>query len=61
MILIVPFSEGSKTLFRIALTILKLGEGEIKNVNDPMEVFQVVQNIPRKLVDAVSILSYILS
>lgn len=45
-------------MFRIALTILKLGEAEIKGVNDPMEVFQVVQNIPRKLVDAVRILPY---
>ena len=45
-------------MFRISLTVLKLGEAEIKGVNDPMEVFQVVQNIPRKLVDAVRILSY---
>jgi hypothetical protein len=46
------FYEGSKTLFRIALTIFKLGEQEIKNVSDPMEIFQVVQTIPRRLVDA---------
>jgi hypothetical protein len=46
------FYEGSKTLFRIALTIFKLGEQEIKAVSDPMEIFQVVQTIPRRLVDA---------
>lgn len=46
------FYEGSKTLFRIALTIFKIGEQEIKNVNDQMEIFQVVQTIPRRLVDA---------
>jgi hypothetical protein len=46
------FYEGSKTLFRIALTIFKLGEAEIKAVTDPMEIFQVVQTIPRRLVDA---------
>ncbi|KFX86882.1 hypothetical protein V490_08760 [Pseudogymnoascus sp. VKM F-3557] len=46
------FYEGSKTLFRIALAIFKVGEGEIRAVNDPMEVFQVVQTIPRRLVDA---------
>jgi hypothetical protein len=45
------FYEGSKTLFRIALTIFKVGETEIKNVSDPMEIFQVVQTIPRRLVD----------
>ncbi|KAI8956333.1 RabGAP/TBC [Xylaria longipes] len=46
------FYEGSKTLFRIALTIFKLGESEIKKVGDPMEIFQVVQTIPRKIIDA---------
>lgn len=45
------FYEGSKTLFRVALTIFKLGEREIRAVNDPMEIFQVVQTIPRRLVD----------
>ncbi|KAI0126241.1 TBC domain-containing protein [Xylariales sp. AK1849] len=46
------FYEGSKTLFRIALAVFKLGETEIKNVSDPMEIFQVVQTIPRRLIDA---------
>ena len=50
------FYEGSKTLFRIALTIFKLGEGEIRAVTDPMEIFQVVQTIPRRLVDANQVL-----
>lgn len=45
------FYEGSKTLFRIALTIFKIGETEIKAVTDPMEIFQVVQTIPRRLLD----------
>ncbi|KAK6582850.1 hypothetical protein PZA11_005258 [Diplocarpon coronariae] len=45
------FCEGSKTLFRISLTIFKIGEPEIRAVSDPMEIFQVVQTIPRKLVD----------
>lgn len=45
------FFEGSKTLFRIALTVFKVGEQEIKAVTDPMEIFQVVQTIPRKLID----------
>ena len=45
------FYEGSRTLFRIALTIFKLGESEIKAVTDPMEMFGVVQSFPRKLID----------
>ncbi|KAH7131531.1 hypothetical protein B0J13DRAFT_642312 [Dactylonectria estremocensis] len=46
------FYEGSKTLFRISLAIFKLGESEIKSVSDPMEMFGVVQGMPRKLIDA---------
>ncbi|ROV98039.1 hypothetical protein VMCG_07072 [Cytospora schulzeri] len=46
------FYEGSKTLFRVALAIFKTGEHEIKAINDPMEVFAVVQSLPRKMLDA---------
>ncbi|KAG6312307.1 hypothetical protein E4U44_003468 [Claviceps purpurea] len=46
------FYEGSKTLFRIALAIFKVGESEIKSVKDPMEMFGVVQAIPRRMIDA---------
>ncbi|KAJ9632275.1 hypothetical protein H2203_000679 [Taxawa tesnikishii (nom. ined.)] len=46
------FFEGSKTLFRVALAIFKAGEAQIKAVNDPMEIFQVVQTMPRGMVDA---------
>ena len=45
------FYEGSKTLFRIALAVFKLGEGEIRAVGEQLEVFQVVQAIPRKMLD----------
>jgi hypothetical protein len=45
------FYEGSKTLFRIALAIFKAGENEIRNVSQEMEVFQVVQLIPRRMLD----------
>lgn len=46
------FYEGSKTLFRVALAIFKAGENDIKSISDPMEVFAVVQTLPRKMVDA---------
>ncbi|KAK3114920.1 hypothetical protein LTR53_006294, partial [Teratosphaeriaceae sp. CCFEE 6253] len=45
------FFEGSKTLFRIALAIFKAGERQILAVSDPMEIFQVVQTIPRSMLD----------
>jgi hypothetical protein len=50
------FYEGSKTIFRIALAIFKVGEAEIRAVSDPMEIFQVVQTIPRRLYDANALL-----
>ena len=45
------FYEGSKILFRIALTILKLGEPRILAVQEPMEIFQIVQNLPKSMLD----------
>lgn len=46
------FYEGSKTFFRVALAIFKASEREILAVSDPMEVFQIVQTAPKKLLDA---------
>ena len=46
------FYEGSKTLFRIALAVFKVGQPQILAVHDPMEIFQVVQTLPRGLIDA---------
>ena len=50
------FLDGSKTLFRIALAIFKAGEPEILKVSDPMEIFQVVQTVPRKMLDVNSLM-----
>lgn len=47
----VVFYEGSKMLFRIALAIFKVGEQRIKDVNDSTELFQVVQTLPRGMLD----------
>ena len=46
------FYEGSRTLFRVALTIFKIGEAKIREVSDSMELFQVVQGLPRGMIDA---------
>jgi hypothetical protein len=50
------FYEGSRTLFRIALTIFKTGEAEIRAVGDPMEMFGVVQSLPRRMLDCNALL-----
>lgn len=50
------FYEGSKTFFRVSLAIFKACEKDILTVSDPMEVFQVVQTVPKKLLDANALL-----
>lgn len=46
------FYEGSKSFFRVSLAIFKAGEREILGVSDPVEIFQVMQNTPKKLLNA---------
>ena len=53
----VLFYEGSRTLFRIALAIFKIGEQRIRSVSDSMEMFQVVQSLPRGLLDVGSLMN----
>ena len=52
----VLFYEGSKTLFRVAIAIFKIGEQRIRQVSDSMEMFQVVQTLPRELLDVGSLM-----
>lgn len=46
------FFEGSKTLFRVAMSIFKSCESKVVALGDPMEVFQLVQSFPRSMLDA---------
>ncbi|KAI4166286.1 MAG: hypothetical protein LQ342_000176 [Letrouitia transgressa] len=48
----VLFYEGSKVLFWVALAVFRLGEPCIRQIGDPIELFQVVQALPRGLLDA---------
>ena len=45
------FYEGSRTLFRVALAIFKVGRPRILDVSDSMEMFQAIQSLPRGLLD----------
>lgn len=45
------FYEGSKTLFRVAMTIFKIADPSIERLSDPMEIFQLVQTLPKQLID----------
>ena len=53
----VLFYEGSRTIFRTALAVFKLGEDRIKAMSDPMEIFQVVQALPRGMLDVGSLMN----
>ena len=46
------FYEGSKILFRISLALFKHAESQVRNLSDPMDVFQVIQTCPRRFIDA---------
>lgn len=45
------FYEGPRTFFSAALAIFKASEKDIAAVSDPMEVFQIVQSVPKRLMD----------
>ncbi|KAI8086444.1 rab-GTPase-TBC domain-containing protein [Halteromyces radiatus] len=45
------FIEGYKTLFRVALTMIKMNECQIWALEDPIDVFPLLQNMPRRLID----------
>ncbi|EEB06022.1 GTPase activating protein Gyp3 [Schizosaccharomyces japonicus yFS275] len=46
------FYEGSKVLFLSALSIFRLGEAEIKSKSEQIDVFQVIQDLPKSILDA---------
>jgi hypothetical protein len=45
------FLEGSEVLFRVALTLFKLHEQQICSIEDPLELFQYLQNMPKRVVN----------
>lgn len=55
----VLFYEGSRTIFRTAVAVFKLGEDRIKAMTDPMEIFQVVQALPRGMLDVGSLMNVV--
>ena len=54
----VLFYDGARTLFRVALAIFKLGEKRIAELKDDMELFQVVQGLPREMLDATALMQF---
>ena len=46
------FYDGSKAIFQAALAIFSLAGEKIRRVRDPMEAFQIVQTLPRGMLDA---------
>lgn len=38
-------------MFRVALTIIQMNKDRISKLQDPIEIFQILQNMPRRLID----------
>lgn len=45
------YSEGYSVMFQTALTIIKMNSEKISTLEDPIEIFQILQNMPRRLID----------
>ncbi|KAI8887929.1 TBC-domain-containing protein [Backusella circina FSU 941] len=55
------FVEGYSVIFRVALSLIKMNEERIKDLKDPIEIFQVLQNMPRRLIDCHNFMDYVFS
>jgi hypothetical protein len=38
-------------MFQVALTIIEMNQERISKLQDPIEIFQILQNMPRRLID----------
>jgi hypothetical protein len=45
------FYEESSFLFKVALSVFKIVEPQIMSIHDEMEIFQIIQNTPKLLID----------
>jgi hypothetical protein len=45
------FSEGHTVLFRVALALLEINSPALLNAEDNMEVFQIMQSLPKQAID----------
>lgn len=46
-----PFSEGHTVLFRVALALFEINSPALLNAEDIMEVFQIMQSLPKQAID----------
>ncbi|ORY01702.1 TBC-domain-containing protein [Basidiobolus meristosporus CBS 931.73] len=50
------FYEGYKIAFRITLTLFKMNESDIMSTQDPLILFQKIQDMPKNVIDCHSLL-----
>ncbi|KAI9021426.1 rab-GTPase-TBC domain-containing protein [Phycomyces nitens] len=50
------FYEGANVLFRMALTLFKMSEHMVMSLGDSLEIFQVIQNLPKKSLNCQTLL-----
>ncbi|KAL0074995.1 hypothetical protein J3Q64DRAFT_1776224 [Phycomyces blakesleeanus] len=46
-------------MFKVALAIFKLNEHNIGDLEDPVDVFRILQNMPRRLIDCHRLMEYV--
>ncbi|KAI8886133.1 TBC-domain-containing protein, partial [Backusella circina FSU 941] len=55
------FIEGYHILLRVSLSLIKMNEERIWTLQDPSEIFQILQNMPRRLIDCHQFMDYVFS
>ncbi|KAG0185798.1 hypothetical protein DFQ28_008759 [Apophysomyces sp. BC1034] len=55
------YTEGYEVVFRVALTIIKLNEKKIWSAEDSMDSLQILQNMPRRLIDCHQLMEQVFS
>lgn len=55
------FIEGYSVMFQVALSIIYMNRGKIEQLGDPIEIFQILQNMPRRLIDCPTFMDFVFS
>ncbi|CAO3655507.1 unnamed protein product [Mucor hiemalis] len=55
------FIEGYSVMFQVALSIIYMNREKVNELGDPIEIFQILQNMPRRLIDCPTFMDFVFS
>ncbi|KAI8370280.1 rab-GTPase-TBC domain-containing protein [Blakeslea trispora] len=55
------FFEGYNVLFQMTLTIIQMNQEQILAMKDPIEIFQILRSMPKRLIDCHSFINHVFS